>query len=164
MAGKDYDYDLSDPNFERDLAESQQSVMVVAEWLRSKGLPVIIRPTFVRPSSDKMSEFSDSGDLEIIQRVEVKHRKTLQFTSSADFPYKTVIVDACHCYDNANPKPYAYIIVNRMMDAGFLVKCETRPQWSRVEKLDTAKGRVRSFYECPTKLVTAIALTQLNPL
>lgn len=143
-------YDEDDPTFVDDLRRSQDSVDVAAKWLRSQGYPLVVRPTFVRPTSDQMAEFSDSGDLEIMQRVEVKQRVDIDFTSADDFPYQTVIVDACHCYDKARPKPYAYIIFNSQLTHAMVVNVrETIGAWSRTVKLDRKKNRRRKFYECP---------------
>ena len=144
-----YNYEVSDPSFINDLRESQESVDLVAKWLRRKGYPVITRPTFERPDPSRMAEFSDSGDLEILQRIEVKQRKSLTFTSQNDFPYSTIIVDACHCYDNARPKPFAYIILNREMTAAFLVPSSSYRHWTKIKKHDRFKNRDRCFYECP---------------
>jgi hypothetical protein len=149
-----YDYDCDDPSFIADLRESKSSVEIAARWLSSQGYPVVIRPTFERPESSKMAEFADDGDLEIMQRVEVKRRVSLTFSSKADFPYKTLIVDACHCYDNARPKPYAYIILNREMSAAFIVDVKaSKKHWQKVTKQDRFKKRERSFYEVPMEFV-----------
>lgn len=156
MRAQGYDYDTQDPTFLADLRESRKAVELVARWLSGRGYPVVVRPTFERPDPSRAAEFSDDGDIEIMQRVEVKQRKTLTFTSKADFPYPSVIVDACHCYDQARPKPYAYVIVNREFSAAFVVKCSTRQQWARVKKLDRQKQREREFYECPMALVDCV--------
>jgi hypothetical protein len=153
-----YNYDVSDPSFLADLRESQESVDRVAKWLREKGYPVVVRPTFERPDPTQMSNFSDSGDLEILQRVEVKQRKSLTFTSRDDFAYPTLIVDACHCYDNARPKPFAYVILNRSMTAAFLVPNASRSHWLKIKKYDRFKGRERCFYECPIEHVQFVTL------
>lgn len=153
-----YDYDVSDPTFLDDLRDSQESVERVAKWLRGKGYPVVVRPTFERPDPAMMAEFSDAGDLEILQRVEVKQRKSLTFTSKEDFSYSTIIVDACHCFDNARPKPFAYVILNREMTAAFVVPSSTRAHWRQVVKRDRFKNRDRNFYECPMEHVQCVQL------
>lgn len=154
-----YSHDVQDPTFIADLRKSKASVDVVSRWLASKGFPVIVRPTFERPDPSKMGEFSDDGDLEIIQRIEVKQRPNLDFDSIESFPYPTLIVDACHCYDNAKQKPYAYFILNRTMSTAFVVYVrETKAQWIRTTKHDAKKQRDRDFYECPIELVKVIQL------
>ena len=151
------DYDEHDPTFIEDLRKSKEAVAVAAKWLSGLGYPVVVRPVFERGSATEMKEFSDDGDLEIMQRVEVKRRHCLTFTSKSDFPYQTVIVDACHCYDKAKPKPYAYLILNRDMTSAFVVNVrDPFTSWTRVEKRDRFKGRLRSFYECPVDLVSFV--------
>jgi hypothetical protein len=147
------DYDRLDPTFERDLEESKLAVSVAAKWLSSKGYPVVVRPTFVRPDASKMSDFSDDGDIEIIQRVEVKRRQSLTFSSKEDFPYQTLIVDVAHAYDNARPKPYMYMIFNKEMTDCLLVECRTFHKWIKTTKYDRHRNRDRTFYECPIELV-----------
>jgi len=106
-----------------------------------------------------MNEYSDDGDLGLVQRVEVKRRQTLTFTSKEDFPFDTLIVDACHCYDKARPKPVFYIIFNYEMTAAFIVEGDTYPYWKKVERFDTQKNRKRLFYECPLDKVRVEKIT-----
>jgi hypothetical protein len=153
-----YDYDAQDPNFISDLRASQESVRVVASWLASRGYETSVREIRERPSVAEMADYGDGGDIEIVQRIEVKQRKTLTFTDKEDFPYPSLIVDACHCFDRASPKPYAYFILNREMTVAFLVMSDTSKQWKRVTKLDRFKNRNRDFYECPLDLVRVVAL------
>ena len=150
------DLDTIDPTFVEDLRASHSAVQVAAEWLRSSGYPVIVRPTFVRPTVEERREYSDDGDLEILQRVEVKQRPDMDFREPRDFKFKTIIVDVCHTYDQARPKPHAYMILNASLSAAFVVKCSTRPQWSRVWR--TARGREREYYECPLNLTEFVRM------
>jgi hypothetical protein len=152
--------DEIDPTFVQDLAASEKSVWLVARWMRSEyGLAVTVRPTFVRGDPSVASDYSDSGDLEISQRVEVKHRPGLQFCSLDEFPYSTVIVDVAHAWDNARPKPIAYVICNADITGAIIVDAKrTSSQWIRVTKPDTKRGRERTFYECPKLLCSYAAL------
>lgn len=155
----DYDYERDDPTFIADLRKSREAVDVAAGWLSEHGYPVIVRPTFERPHVGVKSEFADTGDLEIVQRVEVKRRVDMDFTSKTNFPYPTVIVDACHCFDNAKPKPYAYFVFNRSMTAALIVNTrETAAQWIRTSKFDNKKQRTRSFYECAIECTTFVEI------
>lgn len=143
----------TDKQFLEDLRASYESVMVAARWLSGKKYPVVVQPTFERPEAKQASIYADNGDLAILQRVEVKHRRSVHFTSKEDFPYPTVIVDVCHSFDNANPKPFVYIILNAAMDGALIVDpSRTRHRWTKSEKHDRFKGRERSFYECPVEL------------
>jgi hypothetical protein len=147
------DLDKIDPNFIADLRDSREAVEVAAKWLAKLGYAVVIRPTFERPDPSQRHAFADQGDLEILARVEVKRRRALTFKDKSDFPYSTLIVDACHKFDRAKPKPWQYVILNREMSAAFLVDSRTHPQWKRVSKYDPHAGRAQDFYECPLELV-----------
>lgn len=160
MTKQAYDYDKLDPTFIEDLRASQKSVELVASWIRKRGTPVIIRPTFERPDQSQKFEYSDNGDLEILQRIEVKQRKSLTFVSKSDFKYPSIIVDCCHAYDKARPKPYAYVILNREMTCGFIVMNDTFKHWQRLTKWDRFKSRDRQFYECPIEHAIFADLSQ----
>lgn len=149
-------YQTYDASFPQDLYESQRYVWQAAQWLSRKGYNVTVRPIRLRPTVAEMGAYADLGDLEIHQRIEVKHRRALSFTSREDYPYSTVMVDVCHTWDNAWPKPYAYLIFNREATVLAIVKGDTFPQWIRVEKMDSAKSRMRKLYECPLELVNFV--------
>jgi hypothetical protein len=153
-------YDKKDPNFINDLRESRTAVSIAAEWLNRKGYPVVIKPTFERPKSSDMAEFADDGDLEIMQRIEVKRRKSLTFSSKEDFPYDSLIVDVCHSYDKAKIKPYAYIILNEKMDCAFIAYSKHQKHWKKTVKADRFKGRDREFYECPMEYIKFVKIKE----
>ncbi len=159
MVDSAYDHDRDDPTFIDDLEASHESVRRVAAWLSGQGLPVVLRPTFVRPISSERFNYSDSGDLEILRGVEVKRRVNLTFTCPEDFPYPTLIIDAADTYDRKRPRPYAYVICNREVTAAFVCYVrETFSSWVRVNKHDKAKKRHRDFYECPISLLRFVRL------
>jgi hypothetical protein len=112
---------------------------------------VTIRSLQVRPSVDEMAKYADVGDLEIVQRVEVKRRLDIDFDDRESFPFPTVIVDVAHTWDKARPKPFAYLIFNASMTCCCIVMGTTSLHWQRVEKSDRAKKRTRTFYECPVQ-------------
>jgi hypothetical protein len=154
------DLDAVDPHFARDLENSQDAVWHVARWLSGRGHHVTVRATHLRPDPSRLREYSDQGDLEIIQRVEVKHRPDLQFTSKSDFPYPSVIVDVAHAWDNAKPKPYAYVILNAPMTVGIVVLGSSAGKWTREETWDRKRNRKRVFYHCPLDSVTFLNLLE----
>lgn len=145
------DLDKIDPTFKDDLENSKVAVDAVARWLCNAGYPVVTQPTFVRPDTDSRHEFADGGDLGVIQRVEVKHRPTISFTSKEDFPYDTVIVDVKHSWDNARPKPFAYVICNAELTHCLFISSRTSDKWTIVTR--ESRGRPREHYECPIELV-----------
>ena len=145
-------YEKYDPNFGNDLENSTKYVWVAAKLLSNMGYNVTVKCTKLRPSVEEMAEYSDDGDLEINQRVEVKHRPKLTFTCQDDFPYETVIVDVAHTWDSAKPKPMGYFIFNADASAYLVVKGDTSKDWIKVKKYDKAKNREREFYECHKSL------------
>lgn len=152
-----YDYETQDPTFIEDLRASRRSVEIVAQWLSGRGHPVIVRPVFERPSFKEMHRYSDNGDLEILQRIEVKQRM-LDFTSRESYPYDTLFVDNRHTYDDAHPKPFAYVILNRAMTHAFIVECRSDKHWDVVERFDHKVQRTDTLYECPIALATFVEL------
>jgi hypothetical protein len=142
-------YEIDDPTFAQDLEKSAVTVSIAARWLESKGYRVTIKPTLLRPDVHQMSRYSDNGDLEIIQRVEVKHRPNINFYDLGSFPYETAIVDVCHTWDKARPKPYAYLIFNADRTGFLIITRHSFKYWRKVEKFDRKKNRSRQFYVCP---------------
>jgi hypothetical protein len=142
-------YEIDDPNFVQDLKDSCKHVAKVAEWLRSTGKSVKVNPIHIRDNVRNMSQFADGGDIEVDgKRVEVKQRR-VRFFSRESFPYETIIVDAAHIWDKADPKPVAYILTNEEVTGCLIVKADTFEHWTRLEKWDRFKNRNRFFYECP---------------
>ena len=143
--------DKIDPSFVNDLENSKEAVDKVARLLCNRGYSVITHATFVRPDSESREEYSDGGDLGLVQRVEVKRRPKIPFTGKHDFPYKTLIVDVKHSWDNARPKPYMYIICNADLTHCLIVEGATRKHWKIVTR--KSRGRDREHYECPLEYV-----------
>ena len=147
----------TDPTFEQDLQDSNDHVWRVAQWLQGRGMPSAVNPVWVRPSVDQRVEFADGGDITMLQRVEVKHR-FIDFTSAEDFPYKTIIVDVSHTWDNARPKAYMYVLTNKEITHCCIVKSSTRKYWEKLRKFDSRVNREREFYECPIEYCRFMAM------
>jgi hypothetical protein len=151
-------FNRDDPSFPSDLEESQIAVWRVARWLVERGNNVTVRATHVRDTLENMADFSDEGDIEIVQRVEVKRRPDIEFRSRETFPYDSIIVDVAHAWDRARPKPFTYIILNASRTYAAIVRGETFKWWTKTKKRDRFKKRDRTFYECPIEHVTFISL------
>ena len=95
-----------------------------------------------------------------MQRIEVKRRRSLTFTSKEDFRYESLIVDVCHTYDKAKIKPYAYIILNEKMDCAFIAYSKHQKHWKKTLKSDRFKGRGREFYECPMEYIKFVKIKE----
>ena len=143
-------YDIDDPTFKADLKESIPYVWLAAHWFHAKGYDVTVPAVKVRDKVENMRAFRDGGDLYLNgkHRIEIKRRPDINFTSKKNFPYRTIIVDVAHCWDEADPKPEAYLIFNKSASHAFVVRGKTCEYWKKLEKWDTKKKRNRWFYEC----------------
>jgi hypothetical protein len=152
-------YEKHDPTFAEDLLKSQKSVWAVARWLQERfHLPVSLRPINIRPKIEDMLDYVDQGDIEVIRRIEVKHRN-VDFTHAGDYPYRTVSVTTAPSFDRANPKPTAYIIVNRAMTHCIIINvAATRKDWVLERKHWKAKMRDQHLYMCPVELCQFYAM------
>ena len=148
--------DETDPTFVHDLKLSKDAVWALQKWLVSEGYTVMVKPILVRPTVEERGDYADSGDLEIVQTIECKHRLNVDFTCREDYPYKTVFVDEAQRYDRKQPKPYAYMLLNKSMTHVALIRCTSAGKWEKVKKFD--KGKERIFYHCPLKYVTFRAM------
>jgi hypothetical protein len=159
------DLERDDPNFVEDLKNSHAATLTAAEFLQARGFHVEVNPLAVRPTVEERHKYSDNGDLwatriEDRKRIEVKHRG-FDFTCADDFPHKSgLFVDEARLWDRANPKPTAYIIMNRKQTVAVIVTADTSDKWRLVERLDREKHRVRKFYECPLDAVKFFRLRE----
>jgi hypothetical protein len=152
-------YERDDPTFIEDLIASEGAVWKAIRWLYGKlSCDVTIRGRKIRESISDISDWDDRGDLVIHrgqdpERIEVK-RRSLHFTNLSNYPYPTVIVDVAHTFDRAEIKPTAYLIFNDHLTHVIVISTKkTRESWTRTERPDHGKNRVRTFYECPKELV-----------
>ena len=156
MTEKTSRLDSIDPTFTQDFSESHSAVLVVAQWLATKGYDVTVPAPRVRPSATHRRKYADHGDLMVHKRLEVKHRKNLSFTCMNDYPYPTILVDVCHSWDNANPKAEAYVILDVDMSHAAIVLGTTAGQWQREELY--SRNRMRMHYVCDKSLCTFVTI------
>jgi hypothetical protein len=140
--------------FVKHLSESHEGVISAANWLNSLGYSVTIPPSTVSDSYENRMKHVDKGDLYINMRVEVK-RLGIEFTSRADWKFgDKFIVCAKHSFDNASPKPYAYIIQSADLKHIAVVHSSTCKQWYSEKRKDSRYEDVtQEFYLCPIDLV-----------
>jgi hypothetical protein len=164
--------ETNDPTFVQDLLHSHTHVQQIAqkitdifanhpEWqdLFSR---VDVPKVQIRPSIDKIHEFSDDGDMFVVfkkgtefieLRVEVKQRK-LNFKSVDSFPYKDINVDVCHTFDESRTsikkKPiFGYVITNEQSTSILCIPSDTFSEWRKSNDFDRFKNRYRNFYYAP---------------
>lgn len=140
--------------FVKHLNDSHEGVISAANWLNSLGYSVTIPPSTVSDSYENRMKHVDNGDLYINMRVEVK-TLGITFTSRADWKFgDKFIVCAKHSFDNAKPKPYAYIIQSADLKHIAVVHSTTFKQWYSESRKDSRYEDVtQDFYLCPIDLV-----------
>ena len=140
--------------FVKHLSESHEGVISAANWLNSLGYSVTIPPSTVSDSYENRMKHVDNGDLYINMRVEVK-TLGITFTSRADWKFgDKFIICAKHSFDNAKPKPYAYIIQSADLKHIAVVHSSTFKQWySEARKDSRYEDVTQDFYLCPIDLV-----------
>lgn len=150
--------------FMKHLEASQDAVWRAGRWLSGKKYDVAIPATTVGPEYKGWEKHVDKGDLYIAkdnvqQRIEVK-KLSVNFTCRDDWPFKDkFIVCAKHSFDNASPKPHAYIIMSDDMQYVATVKGESCSQWEVETKVDTRYDQIsQRFYMSPLDLVRFIKM------
>lgn len=142
------------------LDKSHEAVIAVASWLSNRGNSVTISGLHRAPTAADWQDFADSGDLFINQRVEVKCL-THDFTCHEDWTFKDkFIVCAKAPFDRYQPKPYAFVYVNKShTHAGIVVVSQTQQHWWTEDKEDkNYPGAPKTFYVMPTKLVKFVEM------
>jgi len=158
-----------DTVFLQGLDKSRESVWITAKWLNGLGYPVTVNVAPVRDKHKNWKNYADHGDIEISQRVEVKHL-TVPFTNKQDWPFKDkFIVCAKHSYDFAIPKPYMYIIVDDDYSHVAVVRSDSKPHWYVENKRDSRyveEVYEQDFYLCPMEHVMFLPMIifSSNPL
>jgi hypothetical protein len=142
-------------SFRKALKGSMAGVNRVAEWLSQMGMSVVVCGQSIAPNLSE-ERWSDSGDLFLLKRLEVKHLTT-DFTGYEDWPHKPhFIVTSKGNFDKIPKaeKPEAYIVLNKdMTHAGVVNVKDTREDWYVQERMDAIFKNKKPFYFCPLKAV-----------
>ena len=149
--------------FIENLKDSTRAVTYFAAYLANKGNAVQIAPVKFRETHKEWKGSADSGDLFILQRLEVK-RLSVNFTSCHDWPFNDrFIVCAKHAWDRAEEKPIGYAIMNKDMTHYAYVNAKSHEHWFVEHRIDSRykKGEVTTeFYFCPLEHVTFCEMSQ----
>ena len=135
------------------LDNSTAGVFTAALYFYQKGLDVRIGGLRKCTSHQNYMDFVDDGDLFVYNqgesnRIEVKNLSA-QFTCAEDWCFKDFIVCAKKAYDNATPKPYAYMIFNKGRTHMAIVKGDTHKHWKTVSRTDRRYDNyTQDFYIC----------------
>lgn len=141
--------------FLRDLSASRRRVNDFASMHAGRGVSIWMPPEETRPTEEDRFEYSDSGDLMVMLRVEHKVRG-FSFTCRDDFPYPTVIVDEVYKEDKkaSEDGPLGMCIIESSDNAcAAVVYGWTVPKWRVESKWDAAQGRQCEFYTVAKTLV-----------
>lgn len=152
---------LHDSAFPKDLKDSAETVNMAADKIRAAGVKVDVPEIIVRPDILEWRGYSDGGDMWAIhptgynERLEVKKRN-LKFTSAADFPYETIIVDISRTFEDAlegGNTPFAYFFSNQDHSAWVAVLGASHPLWKKTAMWDRKKHRKREFLLAPRSCI-----------
>lgn len=133
---------------------AQQNAQIVAEVLASRGYHVRILPHSISPNVEERWKHTDEGDLEITQRVELKHWPNIDFKSLDEVPYDNVIVDEAYKIDKEHRTTlYAYLILNASVTGYLLIPIWTRRYWFKKELHDGREDSERTYYMCAKRFL-----------
>ena len=156
--------------FQDRLSRSSPAVFAVAEHFHVEGGKVIIPPVLISPTRAENPQYTDDGDLWVIDgennesRIEVKWRRTRQFTRSWKYP--TMFVMGVDAWRKANEGPGEGpdMVLNVNPDCTYaaVVLSYTFEQWNETKMEDKQRGCIDLIYECPIELVDFIKLKKLK--
>jgi|TARA_R110002124_G_scaffold71562_1_gene191663 hypothetical protein len=141
------------PAFKKNLRASQKGVWDTAQWLNHYGMKVTVNPTEEADTYKNRHAFMDDGDIEIMQKIEVKVLG-YKFTSQEDWPFHRFAVCNVNAWDRAKRKPYAYLIWSSDRHHLAIVYGSTNPHWFSDEMKDRRyEGYAQRSYFCPMEFV-----------
>lgn len=152
-----------DPAFEDKLRLSHMAVVLTADWLRAQGYKVQAPQPVAGPYSQR-EQHADSGDLYVLslgiwQRLEVKHLSA-DFDTATGWPWPRVKVCSKQAFDRAQPRPLAFIYLNRLLDQACILPVSSYPRWSTMLQGDASKGIMyrQWIYVAPKDACTIVSL------
>lgn len=153
-------------NFEKLMDVSILKMHLVAGLLLKQGFTIRVVPSLVSQSPEERWEYTDDGDLEITQIVEVKGWD-MDFKTWEEVTYSNIIVneaykvlkmdeDPKHISEATkfkyDPRLYGYLTVNKSLSAGIFINGKTFPHWfSRLLPDSKEGGKPKWFCMCPRK-------------
>jgi hypothetical protein len=142
--------------FSKRFNASRAAIFRVAEFLhRERGLSVCIPRMELAPNVQSSASYSDKGDIYVYTSskkkfiVDVKH-KQVDFTCAEDYPFSDIMVVGLA--SAVRLTAYAYFIVNRDMTHAFVVKGDTKNQWTIENFPDKERGDREEKYMCSKTL------------
>jgi hypothetical protein len=139
----------------RDIEASYEATARLAAELASAGLLVRLPPLIVRPDVSVRERYNDGGaDLWLgPYPLQVKVKFGYEFDDADDaarrYGWRTLIFDSDEGRRSLSIEPAAYIVLDARTTGRIIVPASSRPRWSVSNRMDTTRGRVRAFWECP---------------
>ena len=126
--------------FLKHLDDSIEAMWICAKYLYNWGYPVKINPMTKSKTHGEWRTHIDKGDLEIVvegvpQRIEVKGLSA-SFTRKEDWKFPDFIICAAHSWDIADPKPLAYMLLNKERTHAAIVYGRDSATWIKAKKRD----------------------------
>jgi hypothetical protein len=131
---------MNPSDFESRFRASRNAEMTVALYLLNRGHEVRLPKRKLRPHFTERKKFRDTGDIYASgKRIEVKHSKhDFQFQ---EWPFSDAVICAKKSFDESDPKPDFYYLVNASMTVAALIDvATTRPDWFVNRIPDRARG------------------------
>lgn len=145
-----------DALFVSQLRTGHEFAEYVAERMMREGLAVRVTPIEIRADIEDRHRFADEHDLTVGRhrelRIDVKSRN-LRFTSAADYPYPTALVDTLSGWRAKIRKPSAIVLVSQVTGAMLVIPRSTEPHWAVRRRTDRVRNIDDSFLEVPTSLL-----------
>jgi hypothetical protein len=150
------DWFSNDELFRRELEEGHARAEEVAARFRDSGLQVEVTPLEWRHTIEERHRFRDEFDLNVGTRkpcrIDVKSRR-LGFTSPADYPYRTALVDTVFGWEAKARKPASIVVVSQLTGGLAIVRSSTSAQWVIRRRFDGVRRIEDDFYEVERELL-----------
>ena len=147
---KENDFKVGNADFVKRLIKSQEAVEYFADYLRKQGEQVTVPELRISPSVEEREDYSDNGDLFVLKdgkqlMYEVKHINQ-DFTSTDDYPYRKIIVNALTGITTKSKIPDYHILLSRDKKYYMSIKSDTAPLWEKKRMWDSYKKYHLWFY------------------
>ena len=139
--------------FQQILGDSTRGVAEVACWLTRMGQSVMMPGLHIAPTVDVRDKYTDSGDLFVLKRQEIK-TLTREFTGESDWPFgKHFIVCSKGSFEKMKPQPENFIILSKgMKHAAIINLALSKKHWYEEMRTNNYNNNV-TFLFCPLHLV-----------
>jgi len=161
----DPDWLSNDALFFRELSRGRRAELLVGTHLLSGGLAVYVPELHMSPRQSRLDMIRDqeacrgSVDLYVSHLhsnvwlpLEAKSRR-LEFSTPANYPFETALVDTVSGWKEKAPKPVAVILLSQQTSQCLVVPVSTEALWHIERHHDPIRHIEDSFFTCPKHLL-----------